>query len=310
MVRATKVQHWALVLAGGDGTRLKELTREIVGTPIPKQYCRLLGEQSLLEATLDRTKHFAGRERTLVIVNRNHLDVAREQLRGLPPRNVLVQPCNRDTGPGLLFALVHLQRRNANALVAVFPSDHYVDDGRAFIAHVKRAVGIVTEQTEKVAVLGIRPDRVEPGYGHILPARSISTHEDAGPAFAVAAFREKPSLEVAHRLFLEGGLWNSFVMVFHVGRMLDLLRWAAPRESERMWQFSSDPGGLATLYGDITAWNFSSQVLARIPEHLIVLPVDDVHWSDWGTRESIEHTLRILNQPPPWLPRQPATAAA
>ena len=82
---------WALVLAGGDGKRLQEFTREIAGVPIPKQYCRLLGEQSLLEATLARTLRFAPPERTLVVVNDNHLALARAQLGALPSQNVLVQ---------------------------------------------------------------------------------------------------------------------------------------------------------------------------------------------------------------------------
>jgi len=299
-----------LILAGGDGIRLQELTREIAGEPIPKQYCRILGEHSLLEATLARAHHFAQCERTIVIVNRNHLDVGREQLRALEPRNVLVQPCNRDTGPGLLFGLLHLGRRDPQATVAVFPSDHYVGDGCVFIAHVNRAADIVTEHPDKVAVLGIRPDRAEPGYGYITPAQPLRTRQDSGPAFGVTAFREKPSAELARSLFRAGGLWNSFVMVFQVGRMLELLRGVAPAEYDRMWRHSNDPGRLAELYGEITAWNFSSHVLARIPEHLVVLPVDDVHWNDWGTRESIEHTLRVLNQPPPWTLRKSAPAAA
>jgi len=308
--KRTPSQRWALILAGGDGTRLQELTREIAGAPIPKQYCRILGEHSLLEATLARAYHFAHRERTIVIVNRNHLSIGREQLRVVEPRNVLIQPCNRDTGPGLLFGLLHLARRDPGATVAVFPSDHYIGDGLTFIAHVNRAAGIVAEHPDKVAVLGIRPDRAEPGYGYITPAQPLPTRRDAGPAFRVTAFREKPSVELAHSLFRAGGLWNSFVLVFQVGRMLDLLREFAPTDVDRMWRHSGDPSSLASLYDDLTAWNFSSQILARIPEHLVVLPVDDVHWNDWGTRESIEHTLRVLNQPAPWMPRRSATAAA
>src|SRR5881296_2928581 len=93
---------WALVLAGGDGTRLQSLTRLIAGAPIPKQYCRIVDNRSLLEATLDRIAPLASRERTLVIVNRGHLRLARPQLATLPAANVIVQPRNLDTGPGIL----------------------------------------------------------------------------------------------------------------------------------------------------------------------------------------------------------------
>ena len=104
---------WALVLAGGDGTRLQALTRLIAGAPIPKQYCRIVGDRSLLETTLARIAPLVRRERTLAIVNRGHLSLARPQLAAIPTSNVLVQPQNLDTGPGLLVSLLALARRDA-----------------------------------------------------------------------------------------------------------------------------------------------------------------------------------------------------
>src|SRR5262245_57845378 len=89
---------WALVLAGGDGTRLRSLTHLIAGAPIPKQYCRILGPGSLLETTLWRIAPLVRAERTLAIINRDHLAIARFQLRSLATCNVLVQPRNLDTG--------------------------------------------------------------------------------------------------------------------------------------------------------------------------------------------------------------------
>ena len=309
MTRAASGAHWGLVLAGGDGTRLQDLTREIAGAPIPKQYCRLLGQQSLLEATLVRSGYFAPLQRTVVIVNRDHLDVGQDQLHPVPSENVLVQPCNRDTGPGLLFALLHLGHRNPNATIAVVPSDHYVGDDQAFIAHVQRAAHIVSEYPEKVVILGIRPDRPEPGYGYITPAQPVRTRFGEGGAFRVAAFREKPTRDQACSLLSEGGLWNSFVMVFRLARMLELLRLVAAEEFAHMWQLSGDTSKITGVYRDLRPWNFSTQVLARIPQHLVVLRVEDVHWSDWGTRESIEQSLKALKKSPPWLADRRSAAA-
>src|SRR5690349_6719100 len=90
---------WALVLAGGDGTRLQGITRLIAGAPIPKQYCRILGSSSLLETTLRRIAPLVAVERTLAIIQRAHLPIARPQLVSIEARNVLVQPRNLDTGP-------------------------------------------------------------------------------------------------------------------------------------------------------------------------------------------------------------------
>src|SRR5262249_55646268 len=128
----TTESSWALVLAGGDGTRLQSLTHLIAGAPIPKQYCRILGPRSLLETALSRIAPLVRAERTLAIINRDHLAIARPQLRSLDARNVLVQPRNLDTGPGVLLSMLELARRDPDATVAMFPSDHYVRDSGAF----------------------------------------------------------------------------------------------------------------------------------------------------------------------------------
>jgi mannose-1-phosphate guanylyltransferase len=243
----------------------------------------------------------------MVIVNRDHLDVAHNQLRGLPPESVLVQPCNRDTGPGVLFVLLHLAHREPEAIVAVFPSDHYVADDRAFMAHVARATRLAERFPEKVVILGIQPEVPDTGYGYIAPAGPL---RGAGRAFHVGGFWEKPTVDLARQLVTQGGLWNSFVMVFQLSRMLDLLQMVAPEEFGRMWALSRDASPIQDVYHNLTPWNFSRNVLARIPEHLIVLRVDDVHWSDWGTRESIDRTLRALKKDPPWRVLEAAPAAA
>ena len=92
MTDLTSESLWALVLAGGDGTRLQSLTNLIAGAPIPKQYCRILGPRSLLETTLWRIAPLVTAERTLAIINRDHLAIARPQLTSLEARNVVVSP--------------------------------------------------------------------------------------------------------------------------------------------------------------------------------------------------------------------------
>src|SRR5215813_9237238 len=129
MIDPTSESFWALVLAGGDGARLQSLTRSIAGAPIPKQYCRILGPRSMLETTLSRIAPLVSAERTVTIINHDHLAIARPQLRRLDARNVLVQPRNLDTGPGVLLSILELARRDPDATVAMFPSDHYVRDG-------------------------------------------------------------------------------------------------------------------------------------------------------------------------------------
>jgi mannose-1-phosphate guanylyltransferase len=296
---AGKLQRVSLLLSGGDGTRLQELTREVAGEPIPKQYCRLLKGSSLLEATLARAQLFSRRNQINVIVNQSHLTLAREQLKMLPESNIFVQPANRDTGPGLIFALLQLQRIYPDAIVAAFPTDHYVENDGAFIAHALHAADTIDQLRDKIAILGIAPDRPETGYGYILPARPIECRENT---FHVEAFTEKPDFTGACNIIARGGLWNTFVMIFRLSRMVELLQQFAPYQFAEMSELRDNPKKAAEIYTSLSAWNLSTKFLAHIPQHLIMVEVADVGWSDWGTRESIERTYRTLNIVPFWNP--------
>jgi mannose-1-phosphate guanylyltransferase len=294
---ALPLKRIALLLAGGDGRRLQDLTREIVGVPIAKQYCPLLNGRSLLEATLSRAQFFAPLRRIHVVFNQNHLSLARKQLRFLPKSNLFMQPLNRDTGPGLIFALLRLERVYGEAIVATFPTDHYIDRDRTFIAQAHRAANIIARMPDKIAILGIVPDRLETGYGYILPAHSLEASERA---FHVKTFLEKPSASIASTIISRGGLWNSFVMVFSLSRMLELIGEMVPDGFQMISELRANPDNAAEFYETLSSWNLSTQFLARIPQHLIVVEVAESGWSDWGTRESIERTYHALKIAPSW----------
>lgn len=296
---------WALVLAGGDGTRLQALTRLIAGAPIPKQYCRITGNRSLLEATLDRIVPLVPPERTLAIVNRAHLKLAGPQLITLPASNVLVQPRNLDTCPGILVSLLEIARRDSEATVSIFPSDYDVRAEVAFRGHVVQMTGLVDGRPDKIALLGVRPDRTETGYGYVEPGPRVW---GAGAAFRVTAFHEKPVQTLAGKIIRRGGLWNSFVMVGRVARFIELLREMRPDDFARLAQVPADPEALALVYEAIASWNFSRDFLTRIPEHLVVVRADNVGWSDWGTPEAVERTFAAMGLVPPWRVPQRATA--
>ena len=302
MAAAAPRQRLALLLAGGDGTRLQAFTAQLTGTPIPKQYCPLMNGRSLLELTLSRTRYFAPIENTRVIINQNHLGLARDQLQELPERSIFVQPENRDTGPGMIFALMQIMQTNPDAIVAVFPTDHFIDDEEAFIAHVLRAACLVHQFPQKIAILGVTPNNPETGFGYIMPGQRLHTTLAPGRVFQVKAFNEKPSRIMAREFISQGGLWNTFVMVFQLKRVLGLLRDMAPKDSKKLFELRDYPAEAPAIYRNLHPWNFSNQILARIPDELIVLEAPDIHWSDWGTRESIERTYRRMNLAPAWRP--------
>jgi mannose-1-phosphate guanylyltransferase len=295
LAAAAPKQRLALLLAGGDGTRLQEFTTQITGVPMPKQYCPLMRGRSLLELALVRTHFFAPIENTRVVINQNHRRWASAQLKALPGNNIFVQPENRDTGPGMIFALTQIAQTSPDAVVAVFPTDHFIDNDEAFIAHVLRAACLVEQLPKKIAVLGVTPSHPETGYGYIMPGQSLPTTLTPWKVSHVKAFKEKPNSAMARKFISEGGLWNTFVLVFQVKRVLELLRDMAPKNSQKLFELRNSSVDAPAIYQDIHPWNFSSQILARIPEELIVLEAPDIRWSDWGTRESIERTYRHMN---------------
>jgi len=135
-------KEWAVILAGGDGTRLKSLTRKIAGDERPKQFCSVLGKVTLLEETRARAALELARERTLYVVNRIHEPYYGPILRNEPVSNLVVQPSNRGTAPAILYSLLRIAAVDPHAVVAYLPSDHYVSDNEQFMAHIHAALEI------------------------------------------------------------------------------------------------------------------------------------------------------------------------
>jgi mannose-1-phosphate guanylyltransferase len=284
-------RRWGVILAGGDGTRLRLLTRELAGDDRPKQYCRILGAETLLDQTRRRVALSVSPLRTLVVVTRHHERFYREALAELPPHAVVVQPANRGTAAGILYPLLRLEALTATDAVALFPSDHHVGDDETFMAHVDAAFDAVRACPDLTVLLGIRPDRAEVEYGWIEPGAPIlPLAARPGPRLvtAVRRFWEKPKPKVAAVLEARGCLWNSFVMVARVATLLGLVLEAAPDLYARLAPVRAALDGphearaVEAAYAALPPVDFSRDVLARHPARLAVLPVSGTTWSDLG----------------------------
>ena len=276
-------QHlWGIVLAAGEGTRAQEFLRRLCGGRGIKQFCVITGQRSLLQHTLARVERLIPRERILVVVSRDHRDEVRQQLAHWPNHNVLFLPANRDTAPGILLPLMHVMRRDPEAIVASFPSDHFIMDEDRFAATVARAAAEARRFPRELLLLGMTPDRAEEGYGWIEPAGA----EAGRDSHAVHKFWEKSALADARVLMARGAVWNTFVFVAQSATLWRLFRRAAPDLCNIFNTIypllDSSHAALLTAhaYQIMPPLNFSSGVCEPLAPWLRVLPVPECGWSD------------------------------
>ncbi len=313
-MQTTAAAPWTLILAGGDGTRLRPLTRQIAGDARPKQFCPLLDGETLLDRTRRRADLLSRPDQQVVVVTRSHEPYYRPLVADLAPGRLVVQSRNRGTAPGLLYPLLRIAELAGDVPVAVFPSDHFVDDDAAFVGAVRSAVEGVHARPDLVVLLGVEASEPETEYGWIEPAeRALPL--DGEPVFPIRRFWEKPSAELAADLLTRGCLWNSFVMVGRIAAFIDLFATGSRDllqafEPIRRARGSAREAAVAErIYAMLPELNFSERVLVPAADRLGVVRIKGVEWSDWGNPERVFATLRRTGWHPRWLDRLPRAAA-
>lgn len=304
-MRSFAVPPWALILAGGDGSRLRSLTSQISGDPRPKQFCPIVDGETLLDGTRRRVDLLTRPDQQVVVVTRAHEPYYRGLGQELAPDRLVVQPSNLGTGPGVLYPLLRIQRLAGNVPLAIFPSDHYISDDAAFIEYVRSAQELVERRPHTVVLLGIEAQSPETEYGWIERAPWPLDDEVGYP---VLRFWEKPSLAVAERLIRVGALWNSFVMVGIVDTFLGLIAAGAPELAAafaplRTASARREAAVAERIYACTPAVNFSDRVLVPAARRLAAMRVKDVDWSDWGHPARVAATIRRTGWRPGWLDR-------
>jgi mannose-1-phosphate guanylyltransferase len=300
----TRENEWAVILAGGDGTRLKSLTRKIAGDERPKQFCSVLGRGTLLEETRRRTALEFSPQCTLFVLSRRHEPYYSALLRDQPPSNLVIQPRNRGTAPAILYSLMRIAAIDPKALVACFPSDHYISDNEKFMAYIRAGLDTARQRTDLVILLGLEPESPEVEYGWIEPAARIP---EEARVFGVRRFWEKPNQRLAQGLQLRGCLWNSFVMVATAQALLEIIESAIPGLYRSFAGLSpvfgtrDEAEAIGILYERIGEINFSHQVLSLRPKTLAVLKVKGVRWSDLGEPKRVIESLDMAGIRAHWI---------
>jgi mannose-1-phosphate guanylyltransferase len=299
-----RCHRWGLILAGGDGQRLLPLTRRITGDDRPKQFCTVLGNETLLQQTRHRVSLLVPRWRTLLVLTKTHETFYSDEVAGLSSSSVLVQPCNRGTTPAILYSLMRLREMDAKAIVAFFPSDHYYSNEDAFVREIDLCYASAAFRRDAVILLGIAPETPEGEYGWIEPGIPLG-NPVPNSVTRVSRFWEKPGT-LAPVLMERGCLWNSFVMVGHVNAFLNLVKHTLPSLVESFESIRpsfltrSETTEVRDLYSVIRTSDFSRDVLSVEPDELAVLRGIGLGWSDMGEPSRVLSVLERKGATTEW----------
>jgi len=281
--------YYALIMAGGVGTRLWPLSRR----NRPKQSLKLVGERTMFEHAVDRIVPLFQPEQIFVVTGAEHIVSLKAQAPELPAENFIVEPEGRGTAPAIGLGAIHLRRRDPEAIMAVLTADHFIADVVRF-RQVLTAAAQVAEEGHLVT-LGITPASPSTGFGYIKQGESLGV-VDGFPVFRAERFTEKPSLETALHMVESGEYsWNSGMFIWRVDRIMEEFQRQMPEFFVRLAEVEAtlgSPGYEPTLN---RVW---PQVVKRAidygvmegAEDVAVMPVD-IGWSDVGSWASLAGLL-------------------
>jgi len=276
---------YALIMAGGAGTRLWPLSRQ----RSPKQALRLVGERTMFQHSVDRVAELLPPERIFVATGAEQVAVLAEQAPELPFGNFIVEPSGRGTAPCIGLGALHLRRKDPAAVMAVVTADHYIQDAARFRQALAAAQQVA--QAGHLVTLGITPSAPATGYGYIEQGEPLAT-VDGFPVFRVDRFTEKPDLDTAIRMVESGRYsWNSGMFIWRVDRIMEEFERQMPGFARQLAQIDAALGGadaqatLERIWSQVSKQTIDYGVMEHARD-VAVIPVD-IGWSDVGSWASV-----------------------
>lgn len=276
-----------ILLAGGSGTRLWPISRE----SFPKQFCKLLDDQSLLQKTAERAKFITDNSDLIIVTNDNYYFLCKDQIRSLGIENVsyILEPCPKNTAPAIALAAQYVQKFiDPDALLLILPSDHFVRDPDYFKQIVTKGVDYC--QQNQLLIFGVEPQSPKTGYGYIEKGDAFE-----GGGFKVKRFVEKPSKDRAQEYLDAGGFyWNSGMFLFKAQDYLNALETFASDiyiQSEAAFKQGEQQNDFFRAHKCLEACRSSSidyEVMEKNENTVMLLLNGD--WNDLGCWSSVFET--------------------
>ena len=284
------MSNYALILAGGSGTRFWPLSRNSQ----PKQLLDLFGDGTLLEQTISRLEGLVPHENIFILTNAIQEEKTREVASMLPAENIFAEPAKRDTAPAVALGIGLIAARDPEATMMVLPADQLIQDTAAYQQVMRDAVEVAAKSDALVTV-GIKPTWACPSYGYIERGEkaTISNCDAVNPPYSVSCFREKPNPELAEKFLAAGNfVWNAGMFVWSIPTVMSQLE----KHSSELYQFvhelckSNDlPATVANQFPELTPISIDYALMENA-EHVLNIEAT-FDWDDVGSWISVAKYL-------------------
>ncbi|AHF79530.1 mannose-1-phosphate guanylyltransferase/mannose-6-phosphate isomerase [Thermococcus paralvinellae] len=261
-----------LILAGGKGTRLWPLSRELM----PKQFIRIFDDTSLFQKTIERALLFSKPKEIFIVTNKEYRFRVFDELRDMgieiPKENVLLEPIGKNTLPAIYWGLKTIHENFGKSKVAVLPSDHLIDINEKYIKAFKTAEKLAENY---FVTFGIKPTKPHTGYGYIKPGEKLEG------GYKVAEFKEKPDLETAKKYVEEGYYWNSGMFMFDTELFIEEVKRLAPE----IYNAFEEAKSIEEAYELVPDISVDYGIMEKTDKAAVV-PLN-VYWNDLGSFDAI-----------------------
>lgn len=276
----------AIIMAGGAGTRLWPLSRQMR----PKQLMRLFDGASLLQLARRRLDGLFPPERIWVITSANYIDLVAKELGDVPRENLIGEPMGRDTANAIGLAASLLQRRDADATMSVFTADHIIRPAERFTDAIGTGLAAAEAHPQSLVTFGITPTQPHTGYGYLHRGEEVSPG-----VYRVAEFKEKPTAKVAEQYLASGEYyWNSGMFAWRVSAILAELKRNLPENARELqalaaeWDRLAGSVELAKRFEALKKISIDFGVMEKAASVLVVQM--NCQWMDLGSWISIAAT--------------------
>jgi mannose-1-phosphate guanylyltransferase len=284
--------YYAVIMAGGGGTRLWPLSRAAQ----PKQMLQLIGERSLFQIAVERLAGEFPAQRILVVTIADQVDILRKQAPEIPLDNFIIEPMPRGTASVIGLAGIVLQERAPEAVMAVLTADHFIGNVEKFLRLLNAAYKVA--QDGYLVTLGIEPTLPATGYGYIQRGEPIGKYDQL-QVYRALKFKEKPELSQAEAMLASGDhAWNSGMFVWQVERIMAEIALQMPELSTRLERISSarkTPDHAEVLNQQWTAIKAQTidYGIMEGARDVAVIPAEGLRWNDVGSWDSLFDVFEI-----------------